>query len=179
MPSRPDYYAVLGVSRTADQDEIKKAFRAVAMDCHPDRTRDDPAAVERFKRAQEAYEVLSDPAGRRRYDRGFAPVESVSQAFVEQEAFRRVMRLMLPKAKKEAQDGMDLATVVPVNPDLLIKGGTVNVPVPERCGDGPTIEIDVPIGVAETPRLVLAKFGESGHQGGQDGDHHVILVSKK
>jgi molecular chaperone DnaJ len=63
-----DYYEVLGVGREASADELKRAFRKIAMDSHPDRNPDDPAAAVRFKEASEAYTVLSDPGRRRSYD---------------------------------------------------------------------------------------------------------------
>jgi molecular chaperone DnaJ len=68
MASR-DYYEVLGVSRTADDPEIKKAFRQAALKYHPDRNPGDRAAEERFKEINEAYAVLSDPDKRAQYDR--------------------------------------------------------------------------------------------------------------
>src|SRR6476469_1605306 len=63
-----DYYEVLGVSRDADETEIKKAFRRLARELHPDVNDHDPEAEEKFKEAAAAYEVLSDPDQRRTYD---------------------------------------------------------------------------------------------------------------
>src|ERR1700712_930346 len=66
MPS--DYYEVLGVGRDASETEIKKAFRGLARELHPDVNDHDPEAEEKFKAAAEAYEVLSDAERRRTYD---------------------------------------------------------------------------------------------------------------
>jgi len=68
MAVKQDYYQVLGVSRNASDEEIKKAFRRLAKQYHPDRNRE-AGAEERFKEINEAYQVLSDPEKRRRYDR--------------------------------------------------------------------------------------------------------------
>ncbi len=63
-----DYYDILGVEKGAAAEQIKKAYRKLALKYHPDRNPDDKEAEERFKEAAEAYEVLSDPAKRQRYD---------------------------------------------------------------------------------------------------------------
>ncbi len=69
MSTKRDYYEVLGVSKTASQEEIKKAYRKVAMQFHPDRNPGDKAAEEKFKEAAEAYEVLNDADKKAQYDR--------------------------------------------------------------------------------------------------------------
>ncbi len=73
MPEFKDYYAILGVARTATVEEIKRAYRRLALKYHPDRNPGDKAAEEKFKEITEAYEVLSDPEKRARYDRFGTP----------------------------------------------------------------------------------------------------------
>ncbi|HLQ38285.1 MAG TPA: DnaJ domain-containing protein, partial [Planctomycetota bacterium] len=93
MAQKRDYYQVLGVPRDADEDAIKKAYRKLAMDSHPDRHPGDTAAEQRFKDAAEAYAVLGDQHKRARYDQfghaglgeagqpGFSSVDDVFTAF--------------------------------------------------------------------------------------------------
>jgi molecular chaperone DnaJ len=68
MPTTRDYYEILGVAKTADAEEIKRAYRRLAMKYHPDRNPGDAEAEGKFKECAEAYEVLSDPNKRARYD---------------------------------------------------------------------------------------------------------------
>ncbi len=92
MPVNPkrDYYEVLGVERGASETDIKSAYRKIAFQHHPDRNPDDKAAEDKFKEASEAYEVLSDPDKRQRYDQfghagvgasGFPGVDFRGQGF--------------------------------------------------------------------------------------------------
>ena len=69
MGARRDYYEVLGVSRTASTDELKRAYKKLAVKLHPDHNPEDRSAEEAFKEASEAYAVLGDVERRRRYDR--------------------------------------------------------------------------------------------------------------
>src|SRR3989338_6727405 len=66
--SKRDYYNILGINREADEQTIKKAYRAKAMEFHPDRNHTNPEAEEKFKEASEAYEILSDPKKREIYN---------------------------------------------------------------------------------------------------------------
>jgi molecular chaperone DnaJ len=90
---KEDYYNVLGVERNAGQDDIKRAYRKLALKYHPDKNQGDKEAEEKFKIAAEAYEVISDPEKRKRYDqygheglrggdaRGFGNFEDIFDAF--------------------------------------------------------------------------------------------------
>jgi molecular chaperone DnaJ len=66
--SKRDYYEILGIDRSAPQEEIKKAYRKLAIKYHPDKNPDDPSCEDKFKEAAEAYEVLSNPEKKQRYD---------------------------------------------------------------------------------------------------------------
>ncbi len=102
MSQKRDYYEILGVSRTATKEEIKKAYRRLALKYHPDRNPGDKVAEEKFKEAAEAYEVLSDDEKRRIYDQfghnglqgntgfsGFSDLNDIFSAFSDifEEAF--------------------------------------------------------------------------------------------
>src|SRR5256885_3628916 len=109
-----DLYDVLGVPRDADPAQIKKAFRKLARELHPDVNRHDPEAEEKFKEAAEAYEVLSDEERRAVYDRygheglksrGYAPhfegFRSEEHTSELQSPCNLVCRLLLEKKKNE------------------------------------------------------------------------------
>ena len=81
MAERPDYYKVLGVGKNASDEEIKKSYRKLARQYHPDRNAGDKRAEERFKEISQAHDVLSDPDKRKAYDRGTGPFGSFAGGF--------------------------------------------------------------------------------------------------
>ena len=82
MANKRDYYEVLGVDKSASADDIKKAYRKLAIKYHPDKNPGDKAAEEKFKEAAEAYSVLSDADKKARYDQfGHAGVEGAAPDF--------------------------------------------------------------------------------------------------
>src|SRR6516164_1746421 len=74
MAGRPDYHKTLGVGKNATDEEIKKAYRKLAREHHPDRNPGNTQAEERFKEISQAHDVLSDPEKRKAYDRGQGPL---------------------------------------------------------------------------------------------------------
>ncbi|MGC8876825.1 DnaJ C-terminal domain-containing protein [Thermus sp.] len=112
-----DYYAILGVSREATQEEIKRAYRRLALQYHPDKNPGDKGAEERFKEINEAYAVLSDPEKRAQYDRGLLG-EGSFQAEDLFDLFAQVFGFRSPG--RPAPRGEDLEVQVEVElPDLL------------------------------------------------------------
>jgi DnaJ-class molecular chaperone len=172
-----DYYEVLGVGRDADAAEVKRAFRGLARELHPDVNAHDPEAEEKFKAAAEAYEVLSDPEQRRVYDAygheglrsggfppggGFATVEDIFQAF-----FGRGFSF---EVRRGPMRGQDLIHSVEITALEAMLGKVISVPSHE--GDR---EIELPPGIQAGTRLALRGHGLPGSNGGPPGDLVVAI----
>jgi molecular chaperone DnaJ len=145
-----DLYKVLGVSKKASDEEIKKAYRKLAREYHPDRNPDDPAAEERFKEVQGAYDTLSDPEKRRAYDaggmfggfggQGQGPYGGGPQGGFGGVDLGDILGGMFGRgggrrAQAEQVRGSDLETEVSLGFDQAVNGAQVSVTVPkeERC----------------------------------------------
>ncbi len=138
-----DYYEVLGVQRNAEPEELKRAYRKLAMQYHPDRNPGDKAAEERFKEVGEAYSVLSDPEKRRRYDAfGHAGQQmpdfgnfSFNSAFDLFDMFFGGGRR--PSRRAGPQRGADLRMTVDITFEESVFGAkrTVEVPRASTCPD--------------------------------------------
>jgi molecular chaperone DnaJ len=149
-----DFYEVLGVSKGASADEIKKAYRKLARENHPDRNPDNPAAEERFKEIQQAYDTLSDSEKRKQYDSGgpfgfgagqaggggpFGGAGGFSSADFGDIFSTFFNRGGGPGAQQRPMRGRDLETEVSLSFDQAMNGAQITVAIPvegpcETCG---------------------------------------------
>jgi DnaJ-class molecular chaperone with C-terminal Zn finger domain len=200
-----DFYEILGVPRTATQEEIQRAYRRLARRYHPDVNKD-PGAAERFKEISEAYHVLSDPRTRKRYD-AFGPDFRQVPEDVDPEMYARARAgagARRPGGWRTTRDpfgfggfGVDIDLE-----DLLgdLFGGRGQGPIPGadqeaeivltveeayRGGrrtitlEGPsgprTLSVTIPAGVTSGQRIRLAGQGGQGIDGGPPGDLYLIV----
>jgi molecular chaperone DnaJ len=145
--SKRDYYEVLGVAKTVDAAELKKAYRRLAMKFHPDRNPDDANAEAKFKEAKEAYEILSDDQKRAAYDRfGHAAVDGSSggggghggASFSD--IFGDVFGDIFGGARggsSNAGRGSDLRYTLELDLEEAVKGTTIEIDVPTLVGCEP------------------------------------------
>jgi DnaJ-class molecular chaperone len=173
-----DYYELLGVERDASDAEVKRAFRKVARELHPDVNAHDPEAEEKFKAAAEAYEVLSDPEQRQVYDRygqeglrsggfpgggqGFSSVEDIFSA-VFGGAFGFEVR-------RGPMRGQDLVHAVELSALQAMLGASVKIPSHE--GER---EIELPPGIQHGTQFALRGHGLPGANGGPPGDLRIVI----
>jgi len=147
-----DLYKVLGVSKGASQEEIRRSYRKLARKHHPDANRDDPGAEDRFKEIQHAYEILSDPEKRREYDEGprtffgsqgtgrggpgGARVEDFSDLFGSFGGLGDIFGRSTRRGEAPRK-GEDVTVSINLRFEDALNGVTtrVNVPVEEACGD--------------------------------------------
>lgn len=198
-----DYYKTLGLERNASEGDIKKAYRKLAHQYHPDVSKD-PKAEEKFKEIAEAYATLKDPEKRAEYDRlgsrpageSFAPPPEWQQPFGGNgfsfddvnladflSAFTDARRGGRQRAEHVAMPGQDYEVTAPVTLEQVYHGGDVEVSVelPEYAQHGllrrvpRTFRIHVPKGATGGQRLRLPGKGGAGRGGGKPGDLYVVL----
>jgi molecular chaperone DnaJ len=149
--AKRDYYEILGVGRDAGDQDVKSAYRKLAMKHHPDRNPDDPTAEERFKEASEAYSILSDPQKKAAYDRyGHAGLQGgASQGPMNPEAFADFSDILGDffgfgdlfgggggRRRSRAQRGEDLRFDLEITFEDAVSGlhAEIQVPRMEMCG---------------------------------------------
>ncbi len=185
-----DYYAALGVSKDASQDEIKKAFRALARELHPDRNPGDAAAEARFKDVNEAYETLRKPETRKEYDQtrdlGYfagdvtgqqqrVRVEDLfgAQGGGAQDLFGGFQDLF-GGGRRQPRKGGDASGVLHLSFHEALQGATREVTVGNE-----TVKVKIPKGIAPGAKVRVPGKGGPGVNGGPRGDLYVeVRVGK-
>jgi curved DNA-binding protein len=191
-----DYYKTLGIDKNASDSDIKKAYRKLAMKYHPDHTKGDKTAEEKFKKISEAYAVLSDPEKRKQYDTyGSADFQ---QRFSQEDIFRNFdfsdifrefgfgggsrtadggFRFSFgggsPFGGQQRQQrpikGSDLVYELPITLHDVANGSKKQISL-QHQGRSETITVTIPKGMASGKKLRLAGKGESSPYGGPAGD---------
>jgi DnaJ-class molecular chaperone len=191
-----DYYQVLGVGRSATQDDIKSAFRKLARKYHPDVNPGDKKAEEKFKEINEAHEVLSDPKKRQLYDRlgpnwkagaDFTPPAGWNNIGIDfgdfglgglgsgfSDFFETLFgglrgRSATRESANPSLSGSDVETELVLTLEEAHRGGTRRV----GLNGGKSFEVKIPPGVREGSVIRLAGQGEAGSSGGRAGDLYL------
>lgn len=190
-----DPYAALGLPRTASADDVRKAYRLLAKELHPDVRPNDRAAEEKFKRATAAFNLLSDPAQRARFDRGEIDADGNERATVRTSTQSRA-RPQGGMGADSAFDmgdifadlfgssaggrgfarmrGRDIRLALEVEFADAVNGGKQRIQTP----DGRSLDVAIPAGVETGQTLRLKGQGGAGVHGGPPGDALVELTIK-
>jgi curved DNA-binding protein len=197
-----DYYQALGVEKKASADEIKKAYRQLAMKYHPDRTQGNKSAEEKFKTISEAYAVLSDPEKRKQYDQfgsaGFQQrysQEDIFNNFDFSSIFKEFgfggrgfgadqsggVRFSFGsqgpfgggrRPRQQAVKGSDLIYELPLTAREVATGTSKTVHI-QHQGRNENITVKIPAGMINGKKLRLAGKGEASPLGGPAGDLYI------
>ncbi len=172
-----DFYAVLGVSKTADANEIKKAYRKLARTLHPDHNPGDDRAEARFKEVGEAYAVLSDPEQRQQYDQlramtGGARFAAGSGGPGGGAGFEDILGGLFGGGAgfRAPQPGIDLSATATLPFRQAVQGSTVTLNV-----DGSNLTVRIPPGVHDGQKIRMRGKGRASEPGGQPGDLIVTV----
>jgi DnaJ-class molecular chaperone len=190
-----DPYSELGVSRTASPDDVRKAFRKLAKDLHPDRNPGDKAAEDRFKRVSAAFDIVGDPEKRARYDRGEidadgreaapsgfrgagggSPFGAGGGAGFEGVDLDEILGGMFSNrargGRNFAMRGSDVQARLEIELEEAIAGATRRV----SFSDGRMLDVTIPKGAADGQVLRLRGQGYPGRGGGPAGDAMIELA---
>lgn len=184
-----DLYSVLGVSRQASQDDIKRQYRKLAKELHPDLNPGDEAVAERFKRVSAAHAILSDPKKRASYDLGEIDDEGQARQrygqyrdfgggagggggfddSILEGLFTEMFGRGAGGGFRAAERGSDAAYSLKIDFLEAAKGAKKRV----AMGDGQVLDINIPAGIEEGQTLRLRGKGRPGIRGGPSGDAMV------
>ena len=197
-----DYYKILGVNKNASSDEIKKAYRKLALKYHPDKNPGNKEAEEKFKKMSEAYAVLSDDQKRKNYDQ-FGSTDSFKQRFSQEDIFRgfdvnEIFRDLGfnfrgnvrqggfsrtvsfedlfggQSYSHRPQKGEDLFYNISISLEESVFGAEKKIMI-KKSGRAEEIQFKIPKGINSGKRLRLAGKGEISLNGGTSGDLYLNI----
>ncbi|ACL23097.1 DnaJ C-terminal domain-containing protein [Chloroflexus aggregans] len=183
-----DYYQVLGVSRNASDDEIKRAYRRLARKYHPDVNRGDPTAEARFKEINEAYQVLSDKEQRAKYDRFGSEFHRYEQTgfggvdFSSQTDFADLFETLFGNRRTGGSgfnvrlDGQDVEQPVELTLEEAYHGTQRTLQFANPNGTLRTITVKIPAGIDTGKRVRVPGEGAPGLNGGRRGDLYLVVT---
>jgi molecular chaperone DnaJ len=186
-----DYYEVLGVPKTATADEIKKAYRQLALKFHPDQNPNDPQAETTFKNVSEAYEVLGKPESRLRYDQNLSvnvssPYSTSYSSASAHDLFNDIFGDFFSassdqRSKASRTKGTDLRYTLQISVEEAAEGCAKDIRfIRQRQGKSDTahLSVSVPPGVRDGQRLKLRGEGD-GLDPTRPGDLFVVVQYQK
>ncbi|TEW56191.1 molecular chaperone DnaJ [Psychromonas sp. RZ22] len=195
--SKRDYYEVLGVSKSASEKDIKKAYKKLAMKYHPDRNPDNPVAQEKFREVKEAYEILNDPEQRQQFDdfghdafengqprqRGGFGHGGFNQSGFGQGAgdFNDIFGDMFGQRQQQQQQryqaqpekGSDIILQVELTLEDSVEGCVKEIRLPNTTTP---LSVTMPAGINQGQRVRIAGKGNPGTLGAERGDLFVEVV---
>lgn len=163
-----DFYRLLGVDKNATEGDIKRAYRKLARELHPDVTGNDPRATERFKQVTEAWETLSDPQRRRSYDLFGTKDQPPPGGPGLNLDLDSLLEQLFPGRKKKPrpEPGVDMEKTLTISFVDSYIGCTKPLE---------HLKVVVPAGVNDGTRLRLKGQGRKGFDGGPDGDLYIVI----
>ncbi len=188
MSTKRDYYEVLGIDKNADESMIKKAYRKLAMKYHPD-VNNESDAEEKFKEINEAYEVLSDPDKKARYDRfghqgmngqgfggqGFGGFEDIFGQGGGFGGFGSIFEEFFGGNPNRPRKGQDVVNQIIITLEEAFYGKEIKV----KLLDGEMKELKIPAGIQHGMDLRISGKGKPGINGGPNGDYFVRVYIKE
>ncbi len=165
-----DLYAILGVPHNATDQEIREAYRRIASETHPDKTRDDTTKTMAFRAATEAYRILGDATLRRIYDRGQVQPNSIQEYFERNPVALQVMRVQLPTAPAAPQRGVPLVASVRRPTGSMVVEAEI-----KRAGYDAPLKIGLQLPETDNRWSRLPNLGGAGRNGEENGDMWIFV----